>query len=308
MSETGLSVKLDLLDRVDAPKFLVGLIGDGIQESLSPLLHEAEGAQQGLRLHYHLVDLADEPDGPAALPALLKAAARLKFRGLNITYPCKQAVIPLLDGLSEDAAAIGAVNTVVIEEGRFVGHNTDWSGFARSFEHALPDVPLERVALVGAGGAGAAVAHAIFKLGARRLTIVDADQVRAGALAQSLAKRFPNAWVEIVMNASEAVREAQGLIQATPMGMAKNPGMPIEESALTHRPWVAEVVYFPIETELLKAARRHGCQVVDGGGMAVGQAIGAFELFTGREADAARMDAHFRRLLENKAKATPSAP
>lgn len=308
MSKSGLSARLDLLDRVDAPKMLVGLIGDGIGESLSPLMHEAEGAQQGMRLHYHLIDLADEPDGPGALPALLKAAARLKFRGLNITYPCKQAVIPLLDGLSEDAAAIGAVNTVLIDQGRFIGHNTDWSGFSRGFTRALPGVPLERVLLVGAGGAGAAVAHAILKLGARRLTLVDTDQVRAGELAQSLAKRFPNAWVEIVMDASQAVTEAQGLIQATPMGMAKNPGMPIAEGALAHRPWVAEVVYFPIETELLKAARRQGCLVADGGGMAVGQAIGAFELFTGREADAARMDAHFRRLLDNKARTAPPAP
>jgi shikimate dehydrogenase len=288
---------------VNSSKLLVGLIGEGIAQSLSPSLHEEEARCHGLKLHYQLIDLAKPDVESAGLPFLLKAAAAAGFRGLNITHPCKQAVIPLLDALSADAQALGAVNTVVIDQGRFVGHNTDWSGFSMGFRQALPDASLRHVVLLGAGGAGAAVGHAILKMGAQALSIADTDGARAEALASRLAAQHPAARVSRVGDAAEALAGASGLIHATPTGMDKHPGMPIAEGALAHRPWVAEVVYFPIETELLKAARARGCAVADGGGMAVGQAIGAFELFTGRKADAARMEAHFRGLLESNARA-----
>ena len=287
---------------VNAAKLLVGLIGEGIAQSLSPSLHEEEAKCHGLKLHYQLIDLAGPQAGRAGLPFLLNAAAAIGFRGLNITHPCKQAVIPLLDGLSPDAQAIGAVNTVVVDQGRFIGHNTDWSGFSVGFRQALPDASLRHVILLGAGGAGAAVGHAILKMGAQALSIADTDSSRAEALASRLAAQHPAARVAPISDAAGALAAASGLIHATPTGMAKHPGIPIATGALAHRPWVAEVVYFPIETELLKAARRQGCAVADGGGMAVGQAIGAFGLFTGRTADAARMEAHFRKLLDNNAR------
>jgi shikimate dehydrogenase len=287
---------------LNAPRLLVGLIGEGIAQSLSPSLHEEEARCHGMKLHYQLIDLANPDVEKAGLPFLLKAAAAIGFRGLNITHPCKQTVIPLLDGLSADAQALGAVNTVVIDQGRFIGHNTDWSGFSMGFRQALPDASLRHVVLLGAGGAGAAVGHAILKMGAQTLSIADTDEARAVALAGRLAAQHPGARVSRVNDAAAALSGASGLIHATPTGMAKHPGMPIVASALAHRPWVAEVVYFPIETELLKAARQQGCAVADGGGMAVGQAVGAFELFTGRKADVARMEAHFRSLLDNNAR------
>jgi shikimate dehydrogenase len=292
---------------MNAAKLLVGLIGEGIGQSLSPSLHEEEARQQGLKLHYQLIDLANPQTARADLSFLLKAAAAVGFHGLNITHPCKQAIIPLLDGLSADAQALGAVNTVVIDQGRFIGHNTDWSGFSMGFRQALPEVSLRKVVLLGAGGAGAAVGHAILKMGARALGIADTDKARAEQLAARLAAQHPAASVTHVADPAAALADASGLIHATPTGMVSHPGMPIAESALKHRPWVAEVVYFPIETELLKAARRLGCAVADGGGMAVGQAIGAFELFTGRRADPTRVEAHFRRLLENNAQASARA-
>jgi len=285
-------------------KLLVGLIGDGIQQSLSPYLHEEEGARHGLNLHYHLIDLAYDPAGAANLPLLIEAARKMGFAGLNITHPCKQSVIALLDDLSPDARAIGAVNTVVREGGRMIGHNTDWSGFAAGFKRSLAGVPLARVVLQGAGGAGAAAAHAILSLGAQALHVVDTDAARAESLAQGLAARFPQARLSAGTDAGAALRQAEGLIHATPTGMAKHPGLPLDEAALAHRPWVAEIVYFPLDTELLKAARRQGCRVADGGGMAVWQAVGAFELFTGLKPDAARMEAHFLRLLDNSAGAS----
>ena len=153
-----------------APAFLIGLIGAGIQASRSPALHEAEGAAQGVRYLYKLIDLEVLGLGAEALPELLTAAERMGFAGLNITHPCKQAVLPLLHELSPDARALGAVNTVVLRDGRRIGHNTDWFGFAESFRRGLPDVARDRVVQIGAGGAGSAVAHAALTVGVRHLT------------------------------------------------------------------------------------------------------------------------------------------
>jgi shikimate dehydrogenase len=278
-------------------KLLIGLIGAGIQRSLSPALHEEEARHHGLRVHYQLIDLEAARVGVEALPELMRAVRVMAFAGLNITYPCKQAVIPLLDSLSEEAKAIGAVNTVVRDAGRLVGHNTDGSGWSWGFKRALPDADLSHVVLLGAGGAGSACADAVLRLGARRLVIVDRDASRAHALAEKLNKDFPSARSRAAADAAAALEGASGLIQATPVGMGANSGMPLAEGLLRPSLWVSEIVYVPLETPLLKAARRVGCATADGGHMNVGQAIGAFKLFTGREADAARMETHFRKLV-----------
>jgi shikimate dehydrogenase len=144
---------------------LVGLIGAGIEASRAPRLHEKEGDDQGLRYLYRLIDLDVLGLSVEALPELLTAAERLGFTGLNITYPCKQAVIEHLHKVAPDARAIGAVNTVLFRDGRRLGYNTDWSGFAESFRRTFSDVGRDRVAQFGAGGAGAAVSHALLMLG-----------------------------------------------------------------------------------------------------------------------------------------------
>jgi len=202
----------------------------------------------------------------------------------------------LLDALSDEARAMGAVNTVVVEGGRLIGHNTDGSGWAWGFRRALPQAELRRVVLLGAGGAGSAIAHAVLRLGTERLAVVDPDMARAAELCRAL-DAVHGARCEAVRDVAEAMAGASGLIHATPTGMAKLPGMPLPAALLRPEMWVAEIVYFPLETELLRTARALGCRTVDGGGMAVGQAIGAFELFTGLKADAQRMEAHFRRLV-----------
>ncbi|OSP41380.1 shikimate dehydrogenase, partial [Streptomyces sp. 13-12-16] len=145
--------------------YLVGLIGSGIGPSLSPALHEREAGRQGLRCLYRLLDLDTIGVPPEAVGELLRAARLLGFDGLNITHPCKRLVVEHLDALDPRAEALGAVNTVVFEDGRAVGHNTDVTGFAAAFARGLPDAPLERVVQLGAGGAGAAVAHATLTLG-----------------------------------------------------------------------------------------------------------------------------------------------
>jgi shikimate dehydrogenase len=275
------------------PGIVVGLIGAAIQLSRSPHLHETEAAAQGLRCEYRLIDLDALRVGAEALPDLLARAERAGFAGVNITHPCKQAVIPLLDELSPDAHAIGAVNTVIFRAGRSSGHNTDWWGFAESFRRFLPGASLGRVVQLGAGGAGAAVAHALLTLGAKTLIIVDVDAAKAEALAQSLAARFGRDRAAAAAQLSEVMAVADGLVNTTPVGMAKYPGLPLPPNLLRRALWVADIVYFPLETELLRAARACGCRTMSGGGMAVFQAVGAFRLFAGVEPDAERMLRHF---------------
>ncbi len=281
-------------------KLLLGLIGAGIQQSLTPAMQEEEARAQGLRLHYQLIDLDRTRSDAGALPTLLTAAQTMGFAGLNITFPCKQAVIPLLDELSDEARSMGAVNTVVFRGGRLIGHNTDGSGWAWGFRRALPGADLACVVLLGAGGAGSAIAHAILRLGAQRLRIFDSDAARAKALADTLNALY-GAHAEGTTDIAAALQGATGLIHATPTGMTKLPGLPLPAHLLQPSLWVSEVVYFPLETELLAAARARGCRVVDGGTMAVGQAVGAFEHFTGLAADPARIERHFRRLIADRA-------
>lgn len=270
-----------------------GLIGAGIQASLTPAMHMREGEAQGFSYDYELIDLNQRGLAPESLPDLLSNAEKRGLSGLNITHPCKQLIIPYLDELSDEARALGAVNTVVLRDGRRHGHNTDWWGFAESFRRGLPGADLEFAVQIGAGGAGVATAYAMLSLGLKKLAVFDIDPQRAAQLAQAMSALFPEATVMVCSDLADAMRRAAGLVHATPTGMAKYPGIPIEPDMLEARHWVAEIVYFPLETELLRLARQRGCRVLNGGGMAVFQAVGAFRLFTGLEPDAARMMRHF---------------
>jgi shikimate dehydrogenase len=275
------------------PSVLLGLIGQDIQGSRTPEMHMQEGEAQDLRLVYRLIDLTKLGLGPEALPELLTAAQRTGFNGLNITHPCKQLVIPHLDELSDDARALGAVNTVLFKDGKRIGHNTDWSGFAEPFRRKMSDVPLDRAVQIGAGGAGSAVAHAAMVLGIKELTVVDIDPARAQRVADNLNHHFGAGRARASTDLAAAVAAADGVINATPIGMDGHPGMPLPAELLRPDLWVAEVIYFPLETELLRRARALGCRTIDGGGMAVFQAVAAFRLFTGLEPDSDRMIAHF---------------
>ena len=276
------------------PRILAGLIGSGIQASRTPALHEQEGDAQGLRYLYRLIDLDPLHLNVDALPDLLDAAELMQFTGLNITYPCKQAILPLLDELSDEARGIGAVNTVVFKDGKRIGHNTDCLGFAEGFRRNLSDVVRRRVVQMGAGGAGAAVAHALLAEGVEHLSIFDLDNSRAQDLVDNLSQRFGPGRAEVGSHLENAVAEADGVVNTTPMGMAKLPGTPVPAALLRAELWVAEIVYFPLETALLRDARALGCRTLDGGNMAVFQAVKAFELFSGEVPDAQRMLAHFQ--------------
>jgi shikimate dehydrogenase len=284
-----------------APKpFLVGLVGIGVGPSLTPALHMAEGAANGLDYVYRTIDLRDIGVSPEQIGDVLTWARALGFDALNVTHPCKQLVIAHLDTVDTAAAALGAVNTVVFEDARTVGYNTDAPGFATGFSEGLPGAATDNVVLLGAGGAGAAVGHALLDLGADHLTIVDVDVDRAAALTRELAARHPEARVDASAfdKLDALLPHSDGVVHCTPTGMADHPGLPFEERLLHQHLWVADIVYRPLDTALLAAARRAGCRTLDGGHMAVHQAATAFQVITGIEPDAARMSRHFRSLVE----------
>lgn len=286
----------------EAPGYVLGLIGSGISASLTPLLHEQEAACAGLRCLYLPIDL-DRLELPEDyLAGMITYARLLGFRGLNVTHPCKQAVIDYLDEVSPIAAAVGAVNTVVFEAGRSIGHNTDIYGFEQSFLRGLPGAATEKVVLLGAGGAGSAVAHALLGLGVQRLVASDPDERRLQQLASSLARRYEGSrfTVSSPEDVEGEIRDASGLVNATPVGMAHRAGLPVPVVCLHEGLWVADIVYLPIETELLRVAKGLRCRVLPGGGMAVFQAARAFELFTGLAPNIGRMLQNFDRLQASR--------
>lgn len=280
--------------------YLVGLVGAGVGPSLTPTIHMLEARALGLDYVYRIVDLTAWDMPPSEIGTLLHYAAALGYDALNITHPCKQLVVEHLDRVDEQAARLGAVNTVLFSGGATTGYNTDQRGFATALATELPGAAKDVVVQLGAGGAGAAVADALLESGVEHLILVDRDEDKAVALAAQLAARFPAARVE----ASQAdklpvlIPAADGLVHCTPTGMADHPGMPLDPVLLHAELWVADIVYRPLETALLQAARAAGCRVLHGGHMAVHQAADTLRLVTGREPDVARMLNTFAGLVD----------
>ena len=276
--------------------FVVGLLGDNIGGSLAKPLQEGEGEAQGLTLAYRLVDATHTGLGLDDTAEVLRWAVRLGFDGLAITHPFKNAVMAHVDEASPEAQALGASNLVVIRGGRTIGHNTDWVGFADALRATLPDATGDRMVLLGAGGAGVAVGYGALRYGAGHLDIVDQDADRAEAVATRLGALVGPDRVSSTTDLPAALAAAGGLIQATPVGMDAHPGLPLDPALLRPDHWVADIIYFPLETDLVHRARAAGCRVMTGGAMAVHQHVAAFRLLTSRDADIRRMQAHFETL------------
>jgi quinate/shikimate dehydrogenase (NAD+) len=274
----------------------LGLIGANLGPSFGPALHEREAAELGLNCTYERIDIEELGIVPERMGELVRATNALGFRGVNVTHPCQQLVVAHLDGLSADAAAVGAVDTVVFSEGQAVGHNTGCAGFRESFAAGLPDVAIDRVVLLGAGSTGGAVGHAALSLGAERLWVIDARHEQAERLAHVLSRRHGRGRAVATDRLADQLTRADGLIHATPTGMHGRPGTPFPPAFLDEQSWVAEVVYRPLETELLRHARARGCRILDGGGMAVNQAALSFALLMQAEPARERMARHFSAL------------
>lgn len=263
---------------------LVGLIGRGTALSRTPRMHEVEGARQGLRYVYRRIDPAEMAATPS-FEDMLRSAEICGYAGVNVTHPYKQEAVAFLDEMSEEARAVGAVNTIVLTDGRRVGHNTDLSGFAESFRRTMGTEPIGRVLLVGAGGAGSAVGHALLAGGVESLLIADINRAGAQRLVAALEGRFGSGRALLVDEAEAVVGAVDGIVNASPIGMADHPGTPLPVSLLDARHWVIDIIYFPMETEFVRAARLAGCRAATGAGMALFQAVKAFELFCGLPAD-----------------------
>ena len=279
--------------------YLVGLIGEGIMASLTPPMHEAEAAALGLRYEYRIFDLIELGRPAEAVGALLAEAKDLGFAAMNITHPCKQLVLGIVDELDPDAEHLGAVNLVVFEHGRLIGYNTDWMGYRDGLIAGLPDASFDRIVQVGCGGAGAATAYALLSCGASRLDLFDVETGRAQDLSERMQRRFPGQTVETVPSGGlpEAIGRATGVVHATPVGMLHHPGVAFDLTLLQEGAWVSDVVYRPLETELIRQAAERGHPVLDGGRMAVGQAYASLQIITGTPPDRGRMERHFRALV-----------
>ncbi|HEV2555936.1 MAG TPA: shikimate dehydrogenase [Bosea sp. (in: a-proteobacteria)] len=278
-------------------RVLLGLIGTPIAHSAAPAMHESAARAAGFELHYHLIEVAGA--GRADLVAILDGVRRMGFSGINVTYPYKEAVVPLLDALSPEARAMGAVNTVVARDGVLTGHNTDATGFAtayRALRRADGDAP---VAIIGTGGVGKAIGFALAGCGVTHLRLFDSDRAKAQALADQIGER---AQVTICNSVEAAVSGAAGLVNGTPVGMLPNRDSPVPADLIRKSQWVADAVYHPLWTPLLKAAQKAGATVMTGRELSINQAVDAFALFTGvQPPDGAIADAFDRSLAAQEA-------
>jgi shikimate dehydrogenase len=281
-------------------RLLLGLIGAGIQASRTPAMIERTAAEHGFSCIYQLIDLDKLGLSIECVPDLIIASERMGYCGLNITHPCKQAVIPFLTDLSEDVKVIGAVNAVILDAGKRTGHNTDWLGFSASFQRGLGGASIRRIVQLGGGGGGAATAYAMLRAGAGCITVIDTDVRRSATLVSRLAAHFGENRIKTSTDVASSLDDADGLIHATPTGMLGNPGIPVPPALLRRDLWVAEIVYFPLETELLRAARSAGCSTLDGSWMAVYQAVETFRLLSGITPIPERMYEYFNAAARNR--------
>jgi shikimate dehydrogenase len=282
---------------VEDCQICAALVGRGIGGSKTPAMHEAEGRAQGLNYCYDLVDVNTSRFRHSSLQQLIEMVEEEGYRGANITHPFKADILSLLDEHSDDVKAVGAANTVIFQNGKRIGYNTDYSGFKAAFSHEMVDVNRSDVLVLGAGGAGAAVALALIDSGVERLVIFDTSHDQAGKLMDRLYRARAGASVSIALEV-EAVdwRQLNGVVNATPMGMDEYPGMAIDPSRLSSAIWVADIVYFPLETKLLSHAKKRNCRTMSGAGMAIHQAALSFGLITGRSADVSRFYKSFKRM------------
>jgi shikimate dehydrogenase len=261
---------------------------------MSPALFADAFAAAGIEGYYHLLDVDRLPGRP--LPKILEAIKTAGFKGANITYPFKQEIIPLLDAVDPTAAQVGAVNTVVIApDGRATGYNFDRQGWRDGFEERFGKDGARgaTVVQIGAGGAGRAVAFALMDLGAAVVAVHDLDTVRAASLVADVAAHYGNSRCRIVENLARELAVADGIVNATQVGMLGFPGNPVPVAAIEAGQWAADVIYTPLQTEFLAVAAANGARVLNGGGMCVHQAVQAFRLFTGVTPDLARLHRTF---------------
>jgi len=269
----------------------LGLIGDNIAASKAPDLHRFAGRLCGLNVTY---DLLVPAELQLSFEELFARCASGGYRGLNITYPYKERVTGQVTVADADVQATGACNTVVFN-GAAAGMNTDYTGFVAAFRNTFGDARPGVVAMAGAGGVGRAIGFALAQLGATALRLFDVDAAKAEALRTALMRTHRGVRIDVVHGIDDATRGADGLVNSTPLGMDRIGGTAFPPSAFARQRWAFDAVYTPIETEFVLAARAAGLSVMTGYELYFHQGIDAFQIFTGREVDAAALRAALQR-------------
>ena len=258
----------------------LGLIGDNIADSKSPRLHELAGRLIGRPTTYdRLVPKALGLD----FDAVFEKARAEGFRGLNITYPYKERVVPKLRIDQPQVARLGACNTVVFEADGPRGYNTDWSGFKAAYQRAFGDAAPGAVCMIGAGGVGKAVAFGLVDLGMTELRLVERDLPKAEALAEALRAAVPGLAVTCTTDAAEGAKEASGLVNCTPVGMVGYGGTPLPRENMAGATWAFDAVYTPVDTRFLQDAAAEGLKILSGYELYFYQGLHAITLFQGQE-------------------------
>lgn len=272
----------------------LGLIGDNIAKSQSPRLHRLAGAQNGRRVIYDQLVPAER-----GLPfdALFEWVRDNGYRGVNVTYPYKERAVAKVTVDDPLVRGIGAVNTVVFDEGGPHGFNTDYSGFIAAYRRVRGTAAPGPVLMIGAGGVGKAVAFGLVALGLTEIRIADRDLPKAQALAEALAAACPGLTTRTGTDAAAMSAGVSGIINCTPVGMVGYDGTPLPRENLSGAEWVFDAVYTPVETQFLQDAMTAGLQVISGYELFFGQGVDAWVIFTGLLLDEAQMR---RELAEGK--------
>lgn len=262
----------------------LGLIGENISKSRAPRLHEYLGKLSGLDVDYRPMDTEGQPH--VDLMAKLRHCAATGFSGVNVTHPFKQRAAAGLTNLSPGARKVGSVNTVTFDGAQMAGTNTDYTGFKRAYAHVFSTQPPGRVLIIGAGGVSHAIAAALTELGAEEIRIFDIVQAQSEHLAATLRADGFDAAVTGPEDLPRVARGADGLVNGTPIGMHKHPGLPLDETLIGPQKWAFEAVYTPLRTEFVVGCENRGLAVMTGFELFLFQGLDAFECFTGVTVDA----------------------
>jgi shikimate dehydrogenase len=266
----------------------LGLIGDNIAKSQSPRLHRLAGQQNTTPVSYdRLVPAETGKD----FDTLFDEVSQNGFRGVNITYPYKERAASKVTIDDPLVRAIGAVNTVIFDQGGPHGFNTDYSGFIAAYRHIRGELAPGTALMIGAGGVGKAVAYGLAAMGVTEIRLAERDLPKAEALAEALRRAKPGLRVITGSDAEELAKGADGLINCTPVGMVGHDGTPLSAKAMQGATWAFDAVYTPVDTQFLTDAASKGLQIISGYELFIGQGVDAWKLFTGLPLDYDRLRA-----------------
>ncbi|RDL45968.1 shikimate dehydrogenase [Marinomonas piezotolerans] len=256
----------------------LGLIGQNIDASRSPALHRMLGDLCTLPVSYELQIPTD--GSPEAFSHKLDEMLAAGFNGTNVTFPYKQIAIARAEEVNDAVKKIGASNTLRIKNGKIFAYNTDYTGFIRGYRSRIGSSPAGKVLLIGAGGVGRAIGFALFELGATELMVSDLNAAGAQSLVDAINVYGFKARYIAPEDIGDAAKQADGLINCTPVGHYTTPGTPLSPEYFGGQSWAFDAVYTPIDTEFLIAANQANLKIVSGFDLFFYQALDAFEIFT----------------------------